>query len=75
MCICLNCSYLNICKQYFFVEKNHKELNINKNAKFLPSQSIINIIMFQTQKTLEIEFDIIECLSFKEKPGKWIIYY
>ena len=36
MCICLNCNYINVCKQYFFIEKIHKELSINKNSYFNP---------------------------------------
>ena len=40
MCICLNCKYINICKQYFLIEKTHNEPNINETPKFLPLQSI-----------------------------------
>jgi hypothetical protein len=74
MCICLNCNYINVCKQYFFIEKNHKESNINNHPKFVPTQSITTVNFFKTLGTIELEWDITECLSFKEKPGKWLIY-
>jgi hypothetical protein len=73
MCICLNCKYLNVCQQYFLIENYHKELNININPQFIPTQSIININLFLSKNSnIDLEWDIIECLSFKEKPGKWI---
>lgn len=74
MCICLNCNYVIVCKSYFLVEKNHKETNLNSNDEFVPSQTITNINFLSTKKNLEIEWDIIECLSFKEKPAKWIYF-
>jgi hypothetical protein len=75
MCICLNCNYLNVCQQYFLIEKNHNEVNINSNPRFIPTQSIININLFLSKKNdIDLEWDIVECLSFKEKPGKWINY-
>jgi len=74
MCICLNCQYLNVCKQYNFIEKNHCEPNINKNPIFLPSQTIININFFYIDEFIQIEWDVVECLSFKEKPGKWVFF-
>ena len=60
MCICLNCKYINICKQYFLIEKTHNEPNINFLVK---------------KKTLEVELDVVECLSFKEKPGNWLGFF
>nr|YP_010444021.1 Ycf34 [Chattonella marina]UTE94908.1 Ycf34 [Chattonella marina] len=72
MCICLNCQYINVCKQYNFIEKKHDESNINKNPPFLPSQSITRINILSINGQAEIEWDVIECLSFKEKPGKWL---
>jgi hypothetical protein len=75
MCICLNCNYINTCKQYFFIEKNHNELNTNKNPYFNPTQSIISINYNGNIDQLLIEWDLEECLSFKEKPGNWLVYY
>lgn len=74
MCICLNCYYINVCKQYFIIEENHEEKHINEKPNFLASQSITNINFFQNTKYFEIEYDIVECLSFKEKPSKWTYY-
>ena len=31
-------------------------------------------ILYSTNNELEIEWDIIECLSFKEKPGYWVLF-
>jgi Hypothetical chloroplast protein Ycf34 len=74
MCICLNCNYISVCKQYLFIENNHNELNnINKNSIFQPNQSILNINIYGKNKSLLIEWDVIECLSFKENPGNWLL--
>jgi len=72
MCICLNCQYISVCQQYYFIEKNHCESNINKKPTFLPSQSITKINVLSINNQVEVEWDIIECLSFKEKPGNWL---
>nr|YP_010443844.1 Ycf34 [Vacuolaria virescens]UTE94731.1 Ycf34 [Vacuolaria virescens] len=74
MCICLNCKYINVCKHYNFVEKNHNELNITKTPAFFPYYSITTINFFNEPKELEIEWDVVECLSFKEKPGNWVFF-
>lgn len=75
MCICLNCNYINICKQYFLIEQSHNEPNINENPKFVPLQSITNINFLLKKKFLEVELDVVECLSFKEKPGNWLGFF
>ena len=72
MCICLNCNYIDVCCQYHFIEKSHNEASTNDKPTFIPSQSITKINILSINNQVEIEWDVIECLSFKEKPGKWL---
>lgn len=72
MCICLNCDYLAICKQYHFIETKHSEEHINLQPSFTPLQTITKVNFYSVNNVIEIEWDIIECLSFKEKPANWI---
>nr|YP_001936326.1 conserved hypothetical plastid protein Ycf34 [Heterosigma akashiwo]ABV65932.1 conserved hypothetical plastid protein Ycf34 [Heterosigma akashiwo]ABV70073.1 conserved hypothetical plastid protein Ycf34 [Heterosigma akashiwo]BBA18148.1 photosystem I assembly protein Ycf3 [Heterosigma akashiwo]BBA18287.1 photosystem I assembly protein Ycf3 [Heterosigma akashiwo]BBA18426.1 photosystem I assembly protein Ycf3 [Heterosigma akashiwo] len=74
MCICLNCEYIDFCQQYHFIEKKHIEKHINQYPNFVPTQVITKINIYSTNNELEIEWDIIECLSFKEKPGYWVLF-
>lgn len=75
MCICLNCKYINICKQYFLIEQTHNEPNITQTPQFWPLQSITNINLLIQKKAIEVELDVVECLSFKEKPGNWLVFF
>jgi hypothetical protein len=72
MCICLNCDLINDCKQYFFIQKIHHEFIINYYPHFTPNQSLINVHYQIYNDKFFIEWDLEECLSFKEKPGKWM---
>lgn len=74
MCICLNCNHINICKQYFFIEKSHSENHISKKPYFNPDQTIINFKYEYKDNKFLIEWDLEECISFKEKPGKWVYF-
>jgi len=72
MCICLNCYYINLCSQYHLVETNHAESHISKKPEFFPVQSIFNVKIKTNRSQIEIEWDVIECLSFREKPAHWV---
>jgi hypothetical protein len=67
MCICINCFYYNPC----ILNTNLENFQINKN--FYPVQTFINLNLFVNFSKDEVEFDVIECNSFLEKPKNWII--
>jgi len=73
MCICINCKFVSNCSIYSLIEKQHSQIN-NLNKKdysFVPHYSVINInIIAGTQN--QLDWDIIECLSYTEEPGKWL---
>lgn len=71
MCICLNCEYLKICKQYNFIEKKHFEETITIEPFFVPTNSITIVNFHSSLNNVEIEWDMFECISFKEKPANW----
>nr|YP_010444342.1 Ycf34 [Fibrocapsa japonica]UTE95228.1 Ycf34 [Fibrocapsa japonica] len=75
MCICINCVHIGNCFQYNQIELSHQEKNINNNPNFFPHQPIVQINTRKIdQNNNDIEIDLIECLSFIEKPGNWISY-
>lgn len=73
MCICVNCRHINKCKIYKFIEKQHKiEKSLNtKDIKFLPPKTIIEINIKKKISNTIIDWDLVECSSFVEKPGLW----
>ena len=77
MCICINCIQINRCKVYLFIQQqNNSQIINNINSSFTPDNTLININM----KTLKsqntnlslIDWDLVECSSFVEKPGLWL---
>nr|YP_010444046.1 Ycf34 [Haramonas pauciplastida]UTE94933.1 Ycf34 [Haramonas pauciplastida] len=77
MCICLNCYYLSLCKQYHMIETNHFEDHITIEPRFFPIQTILKItIGLKRSNTSKIktEWDVTECLSFRERPANWTNY-
>ena len=72
MCICINCKYIVSCDTYKSIEKQHGYVkSVNKNA-FIPQNTIIDVNLSNNKKYNEIDWDIVECLSFVEKPGYWL---
>ena len=74
MCICINCRHLNYCLTYQFISKQHKKQikNLTYTVGFTPVNTIINVNLNQKESIIVIDWDIIECLSFVEKPGHWL---
>lgn len=67
MCICINCRHSYNCITYGLIERQHKRKLIQ--SSFMPSKTIIHINYFNVH---QFEWDLKECLSFVEKPGKWL---
>lgn len=80
MCICVNCRHINNCKTYHFIQLQHK-LNLKETHKiecsknFIPINTIVQINIYNKRNTKKIIFDwdLVECLSFVEKPGFWLL--
>nr|QCI04609.1 hypothetical protein [Apoglossum ruscifolium] len=73
MCICVNCRHINQCKIYTFIEKQHYSNNTEyKKSKFAPTNTLIQVNINQKLNNTTIDWDLIECLSFVEKPGYWV---
>nr|YP_009312859.1 Hypothetical protein ycf34 [Helminthora furcellata]SCW21113.1 Hypothetical protein ycf34 [Helminthora furcellata]SCW23973.1 Hypothetical protein ycf34 [Helminthora furcellata] len=73
MCICINCLYVHKCSTYQFVTIQHNE---NKHYSsmttiFHPIDPILNANFKEINMSMEVDWDVIECLSFLEKPGNW----
>lgn len=72
MCICINCNYVKKCSIYRLVEKHHQQFNTNSQKiekLFIPYSSVININILSESK---LDWDLVECVSFVEAPGKWL---
>jgi len=74
MCICINCRHIHYCLTYQFIAQQHKKKLYNNNSKvsFTPINTIINININKSDEEIVIDWDLIECLSFVEKPGYWL---
>lgn len=72
MCICINCVYVNSCITYQKIMKQHCFSLIKSEAKFNPSKPIISVNIYYDKESMEIDWDIIECLSFLDSPARWI---
>nr|YP_010865305.1 hypothetical protein QQR83_pgp069 [Campylaephora boydenii]WGT74195.1 hypothetical protein [Campylaephora boydenii] len=72
MCICINCKHIKYCKTYSFIEKKHKIITNYNIHTFIPNHTIIQINLKKQTRSYVLDWDLIECLSFIEKPGSWI---
>jgi len=73
MWICVNCKWVDSCKAYHAVEKQHGVKHLNLNPNFEPKEPVIHIsLMNQENKTAEIEWDVQDCKSFDMDSGKWM---
>lgn len=75
MCICINCKHIKTCKTYHFIERQHSITLIkNINTKtFIPDNTIMQVNLKRHKNMYTLDWDLIECTSFIEKPGSWII--
>nr|YP_010337169.1 hypothetical protein MW575_pgp106 [Pseudoerythrocladia kornmannii]QUE28250.1 Ycf34 [Pseudoerythrocladia kornmannii]UNJ16754.1 hypothetical protein [Pseudoerythrocladia kornmannii] len=73
MCICINCYHVTNCSTYYSIETQHKKVHINENPVFVPQSPIIDVNVINDYLDISLDWDVVECLSFIEAPGKWII--
>nr|YP_010337364.1 hypothetical protein MW436_pgp110 [Pulvinaster venetus]UNJ16949.1 hypothetical protein [Pulvinaster venetus] len=75
MCICINCLYVNKCGTYYIIEKQHNQSHLNSNPLFIAHSPILNVSVTSDKLNIKIDWDVVECLSYIEDPGKWLNYY
>nr|YP_009395143.1 hypothetical protein [Bryothamnion seaforthii]ARW63911.1 hypothetical protein [Bryothamnion seaforthii] len=73
MCICINCRHIHRCLTYSFIEKQHQKVRKQKNNKFIPYHTVININIYYKSSQIYLDWDLVECLSFAEQPGNWLV--
>ena len=73
MCICVNCHWVNRCKTYHSVEKQHGAKHLTSKPDFQGNNPSIHIIVKeQLNNDIGIEWDVRKCESFLEEKGKWL---
>nr|AOM64545.1 hypothetical protein Riqu_066 [Riquetophycus sp.] len=72
MCICINCRHVHNCTTYKIIQKQHEQDVYKSYSVFIPSQTIIKVNINTSLKSTQFDWDLIECLSFIEQPGKWL---
>lgn len=71
MCICINCHYVDNCITYHAVEAQHQQPHLTENPDFEPIEPTINVNIRTCEDAIEMEYDVVGCLSFKQETGKW----
>lgn len=71
MCICVNCHYVDRCTTYNAVETQHEQAHLTETPDFEATEPTINVNIRDRGDYIEMEWDVVGCLSFKEEQGKW----
>nr|YP_009313268.1 Hypothetical protein ycf34 [Dichotomaria marginata]SCW21522.1 Hypothetical protein ycf34 [Dichotomaria marginata] len=71
MCICINCLYVHNCSTYQYIKQQHQEIHKVIISRFNPINTVINVNLYNNYKRVQLDWDIVECLSFIDKPGYW----
>ena len=72
MCICVNCFWVDRCKAYHSVEKQHGVRHLATKPDLEPKNPRIHVYVMDLPKGLTgIEWDVQACESFLEDIGKW----
>ena len=71
MCICVNCTYVDRCLTYHAVEHQHQQPHLTESPNFEPTEPEINVNIRQKDDVIEMDWDVVGCLSFVQESGKW----
>ena len=71
MCICINCEYVDRCTTYHAVEEQHQQAHLTPAPDFEATQPSINVNIRTLADGVEMEWDVVGCLSFSQDRGKW----
>jgi len=73
MCICVDCRWIDRCKTYHAVERQHKVKHLTSSPDFEGENPSIHILVKDLENaTSSIEWDVRACGSFVEEQGKWL---
>lgn len=72
MCICVDCHWVDLCKAYHAVERQHGVPHLNPSPGFTPDQPRIHVqVVDLPGGGVGIEWDVRTCASFRRDPGRW----
>jgi hypothetical protein len=71
MCICINCEYVDRCTTYHAVEAQHQQAHLTPVPDFEATEPKINVNIRTQNDGVEMEWDVVGCLSFTQDQGKW----
>lgn len=71
MCICINCHYVDRCTTYHAVEEQHQQAHLTEIPTFEANSPSINVNIRSQGEEIQMEWDVVGCLSFKQETGKW----
>ncbi len=73
MCICVNCRWVDRCKAYHAVERQHGAEHLNVFPDLEPKDPKIHIsVMDLPEGGSGVEWDVRACDSFLEDHGRWL---
>jgi len=71
MCICINCKWVDRCKTYHDIEKNHEVEHLTYYPDFNAKKPLIHVSLKEEQNgNYSIEWDVRSCSSFYEEIAK-----
>nr|YP_010485067.1 hypothetical protein Ycf34 [Hypnea cervicornis]UVW80761.1 hypothetical protein Ycf34 [Hypnea cervicornis] len=74
MCICINCQHVKNCTTYRIILIQHNQpISGTDKMEFTPENTLIQININQVDYNIKLEWDLVECSSFVEKPGFWLV--
>jgi hypothetical protein len=71
MCICIHCAYVDRCTTYHAVEHQHQQPHLTEFPDFEATEPTINVNIRNQGEEIEMEWDVVGCLSFQEEKGRW----
>jgi Hypothetical chloroplast protein Ycf34 len=71
MCVCINCHYVDRCTTYHAVEHQHQQAHLTETPDFEAVEPTINVNIRTVGETIEMEWDVVGCESFRQETGKW----
>jgi hypothetical protein len=71
MCICINCQYVDRCTTYHAVEHQHQQPHLTEFPDFEATEPTINVNIRNQGEEIEMEWDVVGCLSFTQSIGRW----
>tara|TARA_Y100001968_G_scaffold333789_1_gene399498 strand:+ start:1227 stop:1478 length:252 start_codon:yes stop_codon:yes gene_type:complete len=73
MCICVNCKWVDRCKTYHAIERQHGANHLTVKPDFQGNNPRIHVIVRDLpNKEIETEWDVRGCESFIKDQGRWL---